>query len=75
VLIERTIDQLQLAPTGILGELGHDLSSDALRAVVARHLRRVLDPTATLPDPRGGEPVIFDGEVRDDQRGPQPVAF
>jgi hypothetical protein len=75
VLSERTIDQLDLTFTGILGELGHDPGSDAVRAVVARHLRRVLDPTATLPDARGGEPVILDGEVRDDQRGPEPVAF
>ncbi len=75
LLSERTIDQLQLALTGILGELGHDPSSDAVRAVVARHLREVLDPTATLPDPRGGEPVILVREVRNDQPGPQPVAF
>ncbi len=75
LLSERTIDQLQLALTGILGELGHDPSSDAVRAVVARHLREVLDPTATLPDPRGGEPVTLVREVRDDQRGPEPVAF
>jgi hypothetical protein len=75
VLSERTIDQLQLALTGILGELGHDPSSDAVRAVVARHLRRVLDPTSNLPTARDGEPVPLDAEVQDDQRGPQPVAF
>jgi len=75
VLSGSIIDQLELALTGILGELGHDPSSDAVRAVVARHLREVLNPTATLPDPRDGEPVILDGEVQDDQCGPQPVAF
>jgi len=70
VLSERTIDQLQLALTGILGELGHDPSSDAVRAVVAHHLRRVLNSTATLPAAGHGEPVIVDGEVRDDHPGP-----
>jgi hypothetical protein len=75
VLSERIIDQLELALTGILGELGHDPSSDAVRAVVARHLRRVLDPTATLPDARGGEPVILAAEVVSDRRAPEPVAF
>ena len=75
VLSERTIDQLELALTGILGELGHDPNSDAVRGIVARHLRGVLDPTTTLPTARGGESVILDGEVRDDQRGPEPVAF
>jgi len=75
VLSERTIDQLQLALTGILGELGHDPSSDAVRAVVARHLRRVLDPAATLPYPRDGEPVPLDAEVLSHHYSPEPVAF
>ena len=74
-LTEAALDQLQLALTGILGELGHDPSSDAVRAVVARHLRRVLDPTATLPAARGGEPVILDAKVVSDRRIPAPVAF
>ena len=75
VLSERTIDQLQLALTGILGELGHDPNSDAVRAVVARHLRRVLDPTAPSPAARGGEPAVLDAEVVSDRRAPEPVAF
>ena len=75
VLSERTIDQLQLALTGILGELGHDPSSDAVRAVVARHLRRVLDPTATSSSEFSGTPGVLEGEVQDDQRRPEPVAF
>ncbi len=75
VLSERIIDQLELALTGILGELGHDPSSDAVRAVVARHLRRVLDPTTTLPTARGGEPAVLDAEVVSDRRAPEPVAF
>jgi hypothetical protein len=75
VLSERTIDQLDLALTGILGEFGHDPSSDAVRAVIARHLRRVLDPTATLPYPRGGESVPLDGEVSCDERILEPAAF
>ena len=75
VLSERIIDQLQLALTGILGEPGHDANSDAVRAVVARHLRRMLDPTATSPGARGGEPVVLDAEVVSDRRAPEPVAF
>jgi len=75
VLSDRTIDQLDLALIGILGELGHDPSSDAVRGIVARHLRGVLDPTTTLPTARGGEPVILDGEVLPDRRAPEPVAF
>jgi hypothetical protein len=75
VLSERTIDQLEIALTGILGELGHDPSSDAVRAVVARHLRRVLDPTATSSSEFGGDPGILDREVEDARRGPESVDF
>ena len=75
VLSERIIDQLQLALTGILGELGHDPSSDAVRAVVARRLRRVLDPTATLSAARDGEPIHSDAVAASDCCTAEPVAF
>jgi hypothetical protein len=75
LLSEHIIDQLQLALTGILGELGHDPSSDAVRAVVARHLRRLLDPTATSSSASGGEPVTLDAAVDWNHYRPEPVAF
>jgi hypothetical protein len=42
ILTEKAVEQLELAITGILRDLGHDPSSDYVRGVVARNLRRVV---------------------------------
>ena len=46
VLDEKAVEQLKLALTGILRDLGHNPASDDVRQVVARRLRVVAAPTA-----------------------------
>jgi hypothetical protein len=68
VLSERAVEQLELALTGIIRELGHDPSNTYVRQVVARHLRAVGTSPATDTEP-------IDAEVVIDHQLPEPVAF
>jgi hypothetical protein len=69
LLGEKAVEQLELALTGILRDLGHDPSAPHVRQVVARRLGSVVATPAEATAEIMGEVVDMEGAI------PEPVRF